>query len=474
MIYTASDAIDLAYRIIGKIAANYLIDNKTDSQHFRLMAMDLKELYRSSCKSKIKTTDEFARFFKEFQWTATNELDNAEQVQKKIYDFCTRVFFKKDDANYWTDRSHAAEELKKIYDIALEKTFIEDKTNIDWESSVRVIESRFLAFLASHGLMFNKDLKTKLNEWLTLLNESESANYDMKYQNAISAVKDANEFCRKYESDPELQKLINFQQEYETLSKVIKQFEKIYINNSRDISYDSLVKMINDLPDDASSISIKDGEDILKRAFYANYLYRHINSGKNALLNSKIAFISENGGWSIDLSKQDLYNTYIALTQSDEVIEREIKIESERFNDDISEVCLRLIALSLKDVAPEKFVNIEGNIEYEIPNKKIVSVFMYELAQLIKYHESGGQMSSNDFMGSGERPKNSEFDVMSHQSSVQGSSATSRANRLLDFENISGIITALKSGYRDIQDYPDTVVMRTIKYIAKLGEIEVI
>jgi hypothetical protein len=72
-----------------------------------------------------------------------------------------------------------------------------------------------------------------------------------------------------------------------------------------------------------------------------------------------------------------LFNTYIAITQPKEVIEKEIKQDKMRFNADIAEVCLRLIALSLKDITPEKFVNLEDNISYEIPNKKIVSIFMY-------------------------------------------------------------------------------------------------
>jgi hypothetical protein len=169
-----------------------------------------------------------------------------------------------------------------------------------------------------------------------------------------------------------------------------------------------------------------------------------------------------------------LFNTYIAITQPREVIEKEIKQDKMRFNADIAEVCLRLIALSLKDITPEKFVNLEDNISYEIPNKKIVSIFMYELSQLIKYHESGGQFNTVDEDRNIENLSSDTLDNLPKQSTVGTNTATSKANRLLNFENVSGTITALKSGYREIQDYPDTVVMRTIKYIAKLGEIEVI
>src|SRR5699024_4878954 len=104
-------------------------------------------------------------------------------------------------------------------------------------------------------------------------------------------------------------------------------------------------------------------------------------------------------------------------------------------------------------------------------------VFMYELSQLIKYHESGGQSlvnSENGGANNSSAPQNANNGTLPRQSSITTSVATSKANRLLDFENISGIITALKSGYREIQDYPDTVVMRTIKFISKLGEIDVV
>jgi hypothetical protein len=66
MLYTASDAIDLAYRIIGKTAASYL-GNPNDVQRFRTMAMDIKELYRSAVKNKIKSVEEFESLFNNFQ-----------------------------------------------------------------------------------------------------------------------------------------------------------------------------------------------------------------------------------------------------------------------------------------------------------------------------------------------------------------------------------------------------------------------
>jgi hypothetical protein len=472
MLYTASDAIDLAYRIIGKTAASYL-GNPNDVQRFRTMAMDIKELYRSAVKNKIKSVEEFESLFNNFQWTFMGD-ENSTDFTKRINDFALNVFFKKSDVNYWIDRNHAHESLSKIYDIAVANSFEDNIEDIDWTKTVRIIESRFLIFINEKGFFFDNSLKSKIRDHIASMNESDEVSYKLKYENAIEAINEAADFCKKYEEDKKLHIFENLQREYKSLKKVLVQFEKIFVNNSRDLSYDSLKKMVDDMPDDVTKLSIEEGQMILKKVFYATYLFNHITTGKTALLNAKISLVSDRGGWSIDLTKTELFNTYIAITQPKEVIEKEIKQDKMRFNADIAEVCLRLIALSLKDITPEKFVNLEDNISYEIPNKKIVSIFMYELSQLIKYHESGGQFNTVDEDRNIENLSSDTLDNLPKQSTVGTNTATSKANRLLNFENVSGTITALKSGYREIQDYPDTVVMRTIKYIAKLGEIEVI
>ncbi|QEH61709.1 hypothetical protein SCHIN_v1c05120 [Spiroplasma chinense] len=454
MLYTASDAIDLVYRIIGKTSSLSISKGKLSNDKCRLIAQDIKEFYRELFKRRIKHENEIEAYFNEYQWSFVSS-DDDQNILLEVKEFIKNNFLISEKSDYFLSEEHVHEELNKIYDKALDNSFVVDKESINWNKTVKLIESRFLTWVQNKSLKQNSELKARLLTILDSMNEKEEVNYHQKSELLVQTMDKLQKFVSEYELG-RVEKVNENSEKYERYLYTLKTFESVPsgFNLETYISFEKIYTQVRILPDDASMWEIDFTMDLLIRVFFATLVNSLVTSGTFSIWNAKIEMIRSNGGWKIDKNKEIVRNMYIALTQDDDKKRELIKFSGKKLNRDLIDIAKKLVKLVLELETVEKFSSIEKKETFDVPNVDVISVYFVQLANLIKYHEAG---ISDSFLA--------------HPGEVVGNFDIAIADALLDFNNVNNVLTAVKKADNKIADFPDEVCLRTIHYIEKLGEI---
>ncbi|AHI52725.1 hypothetical protein [Spiroplasma culicicola] len=453
MLYTASDAIDLVYRIIGK-TSSLLVDSSTQEDKKSKIAFDIKEFYRFVIKSKIKTEIELVNAFDAFNWTFV-EASHDVEILKTMKDFVIEFFLIDEDYNYFLDVNHINEELNKIYDKSLDNTFIEDKSTIEWHKTVKMIESRFLTWIQNKNLKQNLELKDRLLTILEAMNEKEEINYDHKYGLLINTFDRLKEYVDDYAAG----KIEKTAENVELYDKYLASMKAINILPTgvkiKDyLNHEQMVLQVKKLPDDASLWEFDFTSELLIRIFLASLTNSLVTSDTMSIWNAKIEMLRSNGGWEIDLKKDSVRNLYIALTQSQEKIKELIAFNGKKVNNEMIDVASKLIKKYTSLIEKESFMSIDHKTAFEMPNCSIIKTYLMYIGKLIKYHETG---ISDTFI--------------THPGDAVGDFDINRADSLLNFENVNSIIRALQELDSEIKDYPQEVFQKTIQFLEDMGNI---
>ncbi|AGR42016.1 hypothetical protein SDIMI_v3c03120 [Spiroplasma diminutum CUAS-1] len=438
MLYTASDAINLVYKIIGKtlslLSDNFLNDNEKQKQ----IALNFKEFYRYSIKKKIYTENEVNVCFENFNWNFISDSD-LNELKEQFLKNCLITT----NENLFLEHTYVVEELNKIYDIALENTFVIDKELIDWEKTIKIIEYRFLAWIHAKNLKQDKDLKEKLVYIMTNLNNNEENSYYSKYNILIESLKEFKKFIYDYDNGtiaptPENTK------HYQRAKISINGLEFMKENKLESyVNYDEIMSQLQKLPDNSELWDFEFCLELNIRIFFANILSNIITSQTTSVWGAKAEMIRSNGGWNIKRDKEIFRNIYIALTQSKEKIGNLISMSSKRLNRN---------RIYLLKILLNKYKNKIGD---ELYNQIILDSYFDQIDKLIKYHEAGISDS-----------------LLSHPNEILDGFNIKLADALLDFENMTRICDALIELDSTLISESKGDLLKTIEFIKKISDIE--
>lgn len=130
-----------------------------------------------------------------FNWNFISEQE-LQELKKLFLENCLISTVE----NHYLDHDYVFQELNKIYDKALENTFIVEREMIDWDKTVKIIESRFLSWVHAKNLKQDKDLKEKLILIMDNLNEKEEVSYYSKYNILMETLKNFKKFIEDYDN----------------------------------------------------------------------------------------------------------------------------------------------------------------------------------------------------------------------------------------------------------------------------------
>ncbi|QGS51798.1 hypothetical protein [Spiroplasma tabanidicola] len=452
MNYKASDAIDLIYRLIGNISAvsfPHFLDNHGKK---RSLANDIKEFYRDMYKRKIKLKGEVENHFDLNNWSFSQNKDDILKVKNYFFG----NFFIKTDYNYYLNKQHINEELNKFHDKALDNTFISNLTKIDWSRTTRIIEASFLTWINNKNLKQDDELKHRLTLILTSLNEKEEINYNQKYKIFLETIDKYKDFVNMYDKEELLKTPIN-SDSYEKYNQILKIYE--YIENGMSIEEyldsENIIMQIKKLPDNAELWEYDFTKVLLKRVFLITLINSVFKTHASSAPIAKIEMIISNGGFKIDFQKIPLNNLYIALTQNEENVKKLIKISGQKLNRDLIDLVKGLFKNLLINMQLNQYHSFDNKEIFYVPNKKVIYSYLKEIGNLIKYHES-----------------NLNEPILSHPGDNLSDFKIAISSSLLNFEDKNAIIDVLRKNYKEIKDYPNAVLLKTIEYIESLSNVE--
>ncbi|AUM62551.1 hypothetical protein [Spiroplasma monobiae] len=438
MLYTASDAINLVYKIIGKTLALMGEGFKNDKEKQKQVALNLKEFYRYSMKKRVHTESEIISCGETFNWNFISESELVD-LKKLFLENCLITTTE----NHYLDHEYVVQELNKLYDKALENTFIVDREMIDWDKTIKMIESRFLSWVHAKNLKQDKDLKEKLLSIMANLNEKEEVSYYSKYNILIETLRNFKKFVEDYENGIVAPTPENHR--YYEKSKI--SMDGLKFMDEKDfvvyLDYDQILDQLQKLPDNSELWDFNFTLELNIRIFFSSILSNIITSQTISVWGAKAEMIRSNGGWLISREKESFKNLYIALTQSNEKIQSLISLSTKRLNRNLIQLVKDLMI---------KFKNKSGDDLY---NPVILNSYFEQIDKLIKYHEAGVADS-----------------FLSHPNEMLDGFNIKSADALLDFENMSRIADALVELDSNLSNQSKGDLLRTIEFIKKISDLE--
>ncbi|WP_338985507.1 hypothetical protein [Spiroplasma endosymbiont of Diplazon laetatorius] len=438
MLYTASDAINLVYKIIGKTLSLLSDDFSKDKEKQKQVALNLKEFYRYSMKKRVHTESEIIACGETFNWNfiTPSELSELKQL---FLDNCLISTTE----NHYLDHEYVVQELNKTYDKALENTFIVERELIDWDKTIKMVESRFLAWIHAKNLKQDKDLKEKLLSIMANLNEKEEVSYYSKYNILIETLRNFKQFIEDYDNG----KVAPTPENHKYYEKCIISIDGLKFIDEKDfiiyLDYDRILDQIQKLPDNAELWDFNFTMELNIRIFFSNILSNIITSQTISVWGAKAEMIRSNGGWLISREKEAFKNLYIALTQSSEKVQELISLSTKRLNRNLIQL--------VKDL----LIKYKNKIGDDLYNPIILNSYFEQIDKLIKYHEAG---ISDSFL--------------SHPNEVLDGFNIKSADALLDFENMSRISDALIELDSNLASQSKGDMLKTVEFIKKISDIE--
>ncbi len=446
MFYTATEAINLAYKTIGYLSAEIVAFNY-DKSIKELITLDIKEFYRFIYKNNLNTEAEVFNAFENFNWTykkASNDILIADNIKSLLRNY----YLTKPAKNYYLDYKYVNKELNKIYNQSLNNTFIIEKTSIDWNKTIKLIESNFLMWVYNNNFKQDENLKNNLLALLKSMNEDEEINYHSKYKILIKELNSINKFMSSMDNN-NLEKttynLIKYEKFKETIAlKKLLQGQPIDIY----LKYENIVSSIEFLPDDARYWNFGVTIDILIRVFFTTLIFKFIKSETTSIWGSTLEMIRSNGGWEIDTGKIPLRNMLIAITQDHKTINKMIPMDEKKL---VLNLPILIYAL-----LEEYFVILKKNNTDSKPQIKtklelfetIFYTYFNKLAKLIIYYQQ--ELENNLLM----KPKEtlSEVDM-------------TLISKLLTFDDKNEIIKTLREINSNLHDYTDEDILQVLNFL---------
>ncbi|QBQ07567.1 hypothetical protein SGLAD_v1c03680 [Spiroplasma gladiatoris] len=452
MNFKASDAINLVFTLIGNATAKSILSIRNNLEKRKILSNEIKDFYRENYKKNVKNEHELINLFDAKNWSFSIDKKEIEELKNFFFE----NFFVKNDYNYYLEHKHVLEEINKIYQKALDNAFVIDKSQIDWKKTIRVIESRFLTWINNKNLKQNHELKEKLLVIMISLNESNDKGYTLKYKNLLNNLDRYKKFVNDYDQKIIENNTVNLQF-YNKYQNILNIHNCCDYNMTIDeyLDYENIIKQIKKLPDNGELWDFDFTIVLLKRVFFCSIINNLFTIHSEDVPRAKIEMILSNGGFRIDFSKESLKNLYIALTQNETKIKELIKFSSKRLNLNLIELIRSLIKNLLLSTNLEQFQNYNKEETFNIPNLKVLSCYSILIGKVINFHLS----SINETIFAYPEKNSINFEI-------------ALVDTLLNFNNKNDIIDILKTNFKEIRNYPSTVIIKSIDFIEYLSNVE--